>query len=150
VLEDTCHPPLTGTGGEAANAEVGSVEESLLIAGPVPQKKDAADIVGGEAVKQFSVPASGRDSADGDAHFGGIVILPAPKNAAGHEARTGALSFPGVASLNVQFAERLSEPAFDGANRTLAKLHVKLASRQICKRVTHNSGSRVTKESAGR
>src|SRR5271165_1400332 len=94
TLQHAGYEILPCAGRETADTEVGGVQQTALVGGPVAQQKDAANIVGSEAVKQFAAIAAGRNSSDGDANLGRISRLPSPEQAAGHEFRAGALRLP--------------------------------------------------------
>ena len=145
MLHDAGHAVLSRAGRQPADAEIGGVEQALLLAGLIAQKKDAANFVGGEAVEQFSILATGRYAGDGDAHFRGIARLIAPQHSARHESRSRALRLPGVAALNLHdaIAQRLAVAAFDRPDRTVPQLYVQLILREVCERITHSAACSV-------
>jgi hypothetical protein len=130
---------LCGTGGEAADAEVGGVQEAEFVGGTVAEEEDSADIVGGEAVEEFAGLASGGDSGDVNADVGGVAGLASPEEASGHEVRAGALSLPGVAVVNLgsALADGFPEFTVDGADGIVAQFEVELALRQIGVGMSH-------------
>jgi hypothetical protein len=131
---------LCGACGEAADAEVGGVEEAEFVGGAIAEEEDSADVVGGEAVEKLAGVAAGTDAGDVYADVGGIAGMASPEDASGHEFRAGALGLPGVAIVNLggALADGFSEFAIDGADGIIAQFEVELALRQVGVGMVHS------------
>jgi hypothetical protein len=124
---------LGGACGEAADAEIGSVEEAEFVGGAIAEEEDSADVVGRKAVEELAGLAAGADAGDVDADVVGVTGLASPENASGHEFRACPLGLPGVAIVNLSgaLADGFPELAVDGADGIIAQFEVELALRQI-------------------
>ena len=144
ALDYAGHGILRGTCGQAADSEVGGVEEAEFVGGAVTEEEDSADVGCGKTIEEFSRTAAAADAGNVDGDVGGIVGgVASPKETAGHELCTSALRLPGVAVVDLggALADGFSELAINGADGIVAQLEVELALREIGVRMGHNGSS---------
>jgi hypothetical protein len=130
---------LAATGSKSADAKIGRVQQTPLVAGAIAEKKNPANVIGREAVKQFAGLTSRRDSCDGYTHLGGIATLSAPQQSPGHKLGACTLHLPRVAVVDLRstLAHRLPKTAIDRTHRLFAQFEVQLSLRQIGKGIAH-------------
>ena len=123
---------MTETCGQAADAEVGGMEESEFVGGAITEQEYSADFGCREAIEELAWLAATADASDIDVNVGRIVGgVASPEEASGHEFRAGALGFPGVPIIDLSgaLADGFSELAVDGADGIVAQLQMELALR---------------------
>src|SRR5579862_343074 len=87
------------TGIQFPDAEVSGVQKPAFVLSIALNAEDAANLAGGQRVKNFIIPGATRNRVDNDWNFNliGVVRPPAPEHAAGHETGAKTLGLPRVA-----------------------------------------------------
>ena len=124
---------------QAADTEVGGVQEALLLSGSFIKAEDAGNFLRVEGIDELIRRIAVRDASDRDREGCRIMLGRAPEQASGHEASAAALGLPGVTVVDLDraIANRVAELALYQTHFAISIFEMELSLGEVSEVNTH-------------